>query len=80
VRPLSSHYFSLYTKEHQEKRINHKPGLIPPFYVDYPKTLEEIMESEVKYMDAYDKHPFRTDFIYFFKALYNIIFKRYRSN
>lgn len=80
VRPLSVHYFSLYTPEHQERRIKYKPGLIPPFYVDYPKTLEEIIKSEVRYMNSYDNHPFRTDFVYFFKALYNIIFKKYRSN
>jgi len=80
VRPLSKQYFNLYAREHRERRINYKPGLIPPFYVDYPKTLEEIMESEIKYMDAYDKHPFQTDFVYFFKAVYNIIFKKYRSN
>jgi lipopolysaccharide/colanic/teichoic acid biosynthesis glycosyltransferase len=80
VRPLSKHYFNLYTKEHRARRINYKPGLIPPFYVDYPKTLEEIMASEIKYMDAYDKHPLKTDIVYFFKAFYNIIFKKYRSN
>lgn len=79
VRPLSQHYFNLYTKELQEKRIKFKPGLIPPFYVDNPKTLEEIMASEMKYLLAYEKHPFNTDFKYFFKAMYNIIFKSYRS-
>lgn len=80
VRPLSKHYFNLYTKELQDKRIKYKPGLIPPFYVDHPKTLEEIMASEMKYLEAYEKHPFITDFKYFFKAGYNIIFKKYRSN
>ncbi|RPH32377.1 MAG: sugar transferase [Bacteroidales bacterium] len=80
VRPLSKHYFNLYTQELQEKRVKFKPGLIPPFYVDYPKTLEEIMDSEMKYLDAYEKHPFNTDVKYFFKAVYNIIFKRYRSS
>lgn len=80
VRPLSKHYFSLYNKELQDKRIKFKPGLIPPFYVDNPKTIEEIMASEMKYLNAYEKHPFITDFKYFFKAIYNIIFKRYRSN
>jgi lipopolysaccharide/colanic/teichoic acid biosynthesis glycosyltransferase len=79
VRPLSKHYFSLYTPELQEKRIKYKPGLVPPFYVDLPKTLKEIMESEMKYLNAYDKHPFRTDFRYFFIAMFNIIFRRYRS-
>ncbi|MDI3525944.1 MAG: hypothetical protein PWR03_127 [Tenuifilum sp.] len=80
VRPLSKHYFSLYTKELQERRIKYKPGLIPPLYVDNPKTLEEIMESEIKYLNAYDKHPFFTDVKYFFVAVYNIIFKKYRSS
>jgi len=80
VRPLSKHYFNLYSKELQEKRIKFKPGLIPPFYVDNPKTLEEIMASEMKYLEAYEKHPHLTDFKYFFKAFYNIVFKRYRSN
>jgi lipopolysaccharide/colanic/teichoic acid biosynthesis glycosyltransferase len=80
VRPLSKQYFSLYTKELQKRRINYKPGLIPPFYVDNPKLLEGIMESEIRYLDAYDRHPLITDTRYFFKALYNIIFKKYRSS
>lgn len=80
VRPLSKHYFSLYSKEHQERRIKYKPGLVPPFYVDNPKTLEEIQESEKKYLDAYDKRPFLTDIKYLFVAAYNIMIKRYRSN
>lgn len=79
VRPLSKQYFNLYTKELREKRIKTKPGLIPPFYVDFPDTLEEIMASELKYIEAYEKNPFITDIKYFFKAIYNIIFKRYRS-
>lgn len=79
VRPLSKHYFSLYTKELQEKRVRFKPGLVPPFYVDNPKTLDEIMASEMKYLNAYEKHPFITDIKYFFKAFYNIVFRHYRS-
>lgn len=79
VRPLSKHYFSLYTQELQERRIKYKPGLIPPFYVDKPNTLEEIMASELKYFDLYDKHPLLTDLRYFFKAFYNIVFRKYRS-
>ncbi len=79
VRPLSRQYFNLYTSELQKRRIRYKPGLIPPFYVDKPETLEEIMASEIKYLDAYDRHPFLTDFKYFFKAIFNIIFKKYRS-
>ncbi|MDK2788056.1 MAG: hypothetical protein PWP07_1281 [Epulopiscium sp.] len=80
VRPLSKHYLSLYTPELREWRLKHKPGLIPPFYVDLPKTLDEIMASEIKYLKAYEKHPLITDFSYFFKAMYNIFIKKARSN
>jgi lipopolysaccharide/colanic/teichoic acid biosynthesis glycosyltransferase len=80
VRPLSKQYFSLYSKELQEKRIKTKPGLIPPFYADKPNTLDEIMASENNYLDAYFKRPFLTDFKYFFAAIYNIVFRKYRSN
>ena len=75
VRPLSEHYFNLYTDELKQMRIKTKPGLIPPFYVDLPETLEEIMESEKKYLEQYFKNPFITDFKYFFIAGYNILFR-----
>ena len=81
VRPLSQHYFSLYSEELKRKRIKFKPGLIPPFYAQYPtpKTLEEIQENEMKYLEEYEKTPVKTDFKYFGKALYNIIINRVRS-
>jgi len=79
VRPLSRHYFNLYDEEVRKKRIKFKPGLIPPYYADMPNTLEEIMESEMKYLNACEKHPFITDIRYFFLALKNIIFNRARS-
>jgi hypothetical protein len=37
------------------------------------------MASEMNYLDAYEKHPFTTDVKYFFKAFYNILFKKARS-
>jgi lipopolysaccharide/colanic/teichoic acid biosynthesis glycosyltransferase len=79
VRPLSRQYFKLYTTELQKLRIKNKPGLIPPFYVDNPRTLEEIVASELRYLKSYEKHPFRTDWIYFWKAVHNIVFMKYRS-
>ncbi len=79
VRPLSSQYFNLYGKRFQERRKKYKPGLIPPFYVDLPETLEEIMASERKYMMAYDKSPIWTDISYFFRIIYNIIINHARS-
>lgn len=79
VRPLSSHFFSLYDKDLQELRTKFKPGFIPPFYVDLPKSMSEILESERKYLKAYEKAPLKTDLIYLYKSLKNVIFKGARS-
>lgn len=80
VRPLSRHYFSLYSPELQQRRIRVKPGLIPPFYYDLPETLEEIQASEMRYLDAWEKAPLRTDIRYFWRAVYNIVVKGAKSN
>jgi len=80
VRPLSNQYFNLYSEELKQRRLKYKPGLIPPFYVDMPVTLDEIMASEMKYLEAYEKNPIWTDTRYFFMAIYNIAIKKARSN
>lgn len=82
VRPLSKHYFSLYTPEMQKLRTTVKPGLFPPFYYEKvrPKTIEDVQASERRYIEAYKKAPFRTDCRYFFGAIWNIVFRRARSN
>ena len=79
VRALSEHYFSLYPKDLRDLRIQFKPGLVPPYYADMPKTFDEIIASETRYLRSKQIHPFTTDVRYFFKAAYNIVFKRARS-
>lgn len=82
VRPLSRHYFSLYTPEMQELRTKTKPGLLPPFYYDRksPETIEEVQESERRYLEAYLKAPRRTDWRYFWGIVGNIIFHHKKSS
>ena len=81
VRPISQHYYSLYCTELQEQRVRHKPGLLPPFYADMPKTLDEIQESEMRYLTMCEKRgTFVTDFIYFWRIVYTIVFKRAHSS
>jgi len=80
VRPLSRQYFELYNADVRERRIKYKPGLVPPFYADMPSDLETIQASELRYLDSYDKHPFFTDLRYFFKSMWNIMFRKARSN
>jgi len=42
--------------------------------------MDEIIDSEKRYLDAFDKYGFKTDLIYFGKAFKNIVFNRARSN
>lgn len=80
VRPLSEHYMSLYPRDLVEKRIGQKPGLIPPYYVDLPHGFDAIIESERRYLAAYEQHPALTDLRYLARACFNIVFKRARSS
>lgn len=82
VRPLSKHFYSLYTPEMQQLRIKVKPGLIPPFYYGEhrPVTLQDVMESERIYTESYLQHPFRTDWCYFWGSVRNILFGHARSH
>lgn len=79
VRALSQQYFDLYPVDFKEFRIQFKPGLVPPYYADMPKSFDQIISSEKKYLHQKQQHPFTTDVKYFFKAFYNIIFKNARS-
>ncbi len=79
VRPISNQYLSLYSKEHQDRRKNFKPGLVPPFYADLPNSIEEIELSEKKYLDSYEKNPLKTDVKYFMRAVNNILINKKRS-
>ena len=82
VRPLSRHYFSLYTPTMQDLHISVKPGLLPPFYYDEnsPVTLDDVQASEKRYIDAYHQRPFATDWRYFWGTVGNILFKHKRSH
>jgi lipopolysaccharide/colanic/teichoic acid biosynthesis glycosyltransferase len=79
VRPLSAQYESLYPEDARELRRRSTPGMIPPFYADMPKTFDEIVESERRYLNAYHRSPWLTDVRYLFSALTNILFRGARS-
>lgn len=79
VRPLSRTMFDTYPEWLQEKRTKTKPGLIPPFYIDHPKTFEELFASEDAYLTEYLAHPFRTDVKYFFLTMRSILTRKTHS-
>ena len=80
VRALSEHYLSLYPEDLQKERDKQKPGLMPPYYADMPKSFDEILDSERTYLKRKYEKPFSTDFIYFWRGLLNILFRGARSS
>ncbi len=79
VRPLSPQYLSLYAPDVARRRVQVKPGLVPPYYADLPRSLEEIQQSEINYIEKWEKAPYSTDVRYFFKAVWNIVVRGARS-
>lgn len=79
VRPISKTMFATYPEWLQDKRTRCKPGLIPPFYIDHPKTFDELFESEDKYLTEYLNHPIRTDIKYFFLTMKSIVTRKTHS-
>ncbi len=80
VRPISERYFQDIPKDLQELRLKFKPGCIPPYVALNRKSdVNSVLQAEREYLEEKVKHPFTTDTRYFFKAIFNIIFKRKRS-
>jgi len=79
-RPLSDVMLHTYPKDFVEVRNMYKPGLIPPYYIDNPDGFDEIIESEKRYIEKYEKNGFITDIKYFFMFLNRIFFKGVRSS
>ena len=80
VRPLSRAFFDIYPEDLKKERIKMKPGLIPPYYSDLPNSIEEVIESERRYLQKRKHAPLKTDIEYFLKAMKNILLKGARSS
>lgn len=80
VRPVTPRYFEDIPKDLQELRLKQKPGCIPPYvFLDRKSSVESVLQAEREYLIEKAAHPFFTDTRYFFKAIFNIIFKGKRS-
>ena len=79
VRPISKTFFNTYPDDLKKLRIRYKPGLVPPYYADLPQHMDEVFESERKYLIKYEKKPLRTKWKYFWKVVINILFKGAKS-
>lgn len=80
VRPISERYFQDIPKDLQELRLKQKPGCIPPYVaLNRKPSVEAVLQAEREYLTEKIKNPYTTDTKYFFKAMFNIVFKRKRS-
>lgn len=77
-RPVQPEFFDSYSPELQErlKKLNMRPGVIPPHYYSGKGTFEE---KTMKYLDEYEKNPLKTRVKYSANIIYNILFKGLRS-
>ena len=80
IRPVSKRYFQDIPAEMQKLRLMQKPGCIPPYVaLDREGNVMSVLQSEREYLEAKIRYPYTTDTKYFFKAIFNIIFKHKRS-
>ncbi len=80
VRPVSKRYFQDIPEDLRMLRLKHKPGCIPPYVaLDRKGSKEDVIQAEREYLLMKEKSFFWMDSKLFFKALFNIIFKRKRS-
>jgi lipopolysaccharide/colanic/teichoic acid biosynthesis glycosyltransferase len=80
VRPISKRYAEDIPKDLLTLRLKQKPGCIPPYVsLNMKGNVKDVLEAEKTYLLEKTRHPYTTDTKYFFKAIFNIIFKHKRS-
>lgn len=80
VRPISQRYFQDIPTDLQELRLTQKPGCIPPYVsLDRKGSVEDVLQAEREYLKEKALRPLFTDTRFFFRAIFNILFKRKRS-
>jgi len=80
VRPVSQRYFQDIPEDIRALRLSQKPGCIPPYVaLDRAGAVNSVIQAEKEYLETKIKNPYFTDTKFFFKAIYNIVFKSKRS-
>jgi len=78
-RPLSREFLSQYPEQWRKQRLKIKPGFVPPYYADCPKSFSDIIASEKRYFELKKKHPVTTDIFYLMRVILNFIVQRART-
>jgi lipopolysaccharide/colanic/teichoic acid biosynthesis glycosyltransferase len=80
VRPITRRYAQDIPQDLLELRLKHKPGCIPPYVaLDRKGNVKDVLQAEREYLLEKNARPYTTDTRYFFKAVYNIVFRKKRS-
>jgi len=79
LRHLSREFMELYPEDWRKERLKIRPGFVPPYYADCPRTFEEIIESEKKYCKLKKRHPITTDVYYFIRVVISFLTVRART-
>lgn len=84
IRPLEKSFWELYPPELKEEALKQRPGLIGVQYAhrDYKRgeDFDTCISIFQKYLRESKSHPLWTDTKYFFKIMFNIIFRGVRSS
>jgi lipopolysaccharide/colanic/teichoic acid biosynthesis glycosyltransferase len=80
VRPISRYGFSCLPQDLQEKRINGRPGLVPPHVALRLTGFAGVIKAERQYLEERERHGVRTDIKFFFLAIFNIVTFRVKSS
>jgi lipopolysaccharide/colanic/teichoic acid biosynthesis glycosyltransferase len=80
IRATSRHYLSLYPKNFYDLYIQTKPGLVPPIFDESTNGFDQIVQVDLKYLESYREHPFRTDVRYLTQTFTDIVFRGIRSH
>jgi lipopolysaccharide/colanic/teichoic acid biosynthesis glycosyltransferase len=79
LRHLSREFLELYPEDWRNERMKLRPGFVPPYYADCPKTFEDIIESEKRYYRLKKKYPITTDVYYFIRVVINFLTLKART-
>jgi len=80
IRATSRHYLSLYPKNFYDLYIQTKPGLVPPIFDESTNGFDQIVQVDLRYLESYREHPFRTDVRYLTQTFTDIVFRGIRSH
>ena len=81
LRPVSEYYFNELDQFQKERRLEQKPGCIPPYIAfNMGSSKDQVLKAEEMYLNMKKSKPLTTDTRVFFMAIKNIFFSKKRGS